>query len=128
MSYSCQATQLTPSISLDEVGGTLRIEGECYPENPTAFFAPVMAAVRGVFSAGRSHKLHVHLHLTYVNSASVVWLHRLLTCFDEFAQRGGATRVVWEYEEDDDSALDLMEDLKMGLCHLDIAEQPLPGF
>jgi hypothetical protein len=127
MSYSCQATQLTPSISLDEIGGILRIEGECYPENPTAFFAPVMAAVQGACSRSRSHELDVRLHLTYVNSASVVWFHRLLTCLDEFAQRGGATRVVWEYEEEDDSALDLIEDLRMGLRHLDITEQPLVG-
>ena len=124
MSYSCQATQLTPSISLDEEDGTLRIEGECYPENPTTFFAPVMAAVRAACTAG-SHALQVHLHLTYVNSASVVWFHRLLSCLDEFARCGGTTRVVWEYDEDDDSALDLIEDLKMGIRHLDITEHPL---
>ena len=124
MDFSCQATTLTPSVWLDAEGRALRIEGECYPENPAAFFRPLVEALDAVrLEAGPS--LEVRCRLTYVNSASLAWFRRILAWLDANSREGGELRVVWEYDEGDDGALELAYDLTSGLPHVDLVEQRL---
>jgi len=125
MDFSCQATALTPSVSLDARQRTLRIEGECYPENPAAFFQPIVEALQAA-CLEVPPRLVVHCRLTYVNSASLAWLRRILAWLDGRSQEGGELRVVWEYDEEDDGALELAHDLTSGLHHIDLVEQRLP--
>jgi len=116
-----RATELTPSVLLDERRGILRIEGECYPKNPAAFFAPLVAAITAMCRLDSLPEIEVHLHLTYVNRASIAWLRRILVYLDEQARRGPALR---KYEDEDDSAREMAEDLISGLRHTDLTELP----
>jgi hypothetical protein len=68
-------TALTPEVSLDPARGTLRIAGECYPEDPRIFFGPLLAAL-GDHLTRLPERLEATLQLSYVNSASTMWLRR----------------------------------------------------
>lgn len=117
-------TPLTPEVALDPERSTLRIVGECYPEDPTVFFGPLLAAVRSDTEAPPSH-LDVALRLSYVNSASAIWLRRILVELDALASAGTPVNVTWEYDQEDDIALELGQDLAHRLVALSFVEQPI---
>jgi len=125
MNFSCHATSLTPSVLLDARERKLRIEGECYPENPAAFFEPLVAALQAAHVEA-APAFEVRCRLTYVNSASLAWLRRILTWLDRGSGGGGERgelRVVWEYDEEDDGAAELAQDLTSGLHHVELVEE-----
>lgn len=122
--FSCEATTLTPSVHFDN-DRRLHIEGECYPENPAHFFTPIAAAIRNACADQASRPIEVRCRLTYVNSASLAWFRRILVWMDRQAQRGDDLRLVWEYEEGDDTALETAHDLISGLGRIELVEKPL---
>lgn len=117
-------TPLTPEVALDPVAGTLRAVGECYPEDPSVFFGPLLAALRD--EAGpRPALVDARLELSYVNSASAIWLRRVFLALDALAAAGTEVNVAWAYDPEDDIALELGHDLCHQLHHLLFQEQPL---
>ena len=63
------ATSRTPAVKLDLKAKSLKIEGESYPEDVTAFYSPIMQAVHDYFNKGHD-RLNVEIHLIYFNSSS----------------------------------------------------------
>ncbi len=122
--FHSHPSPLTPEVELDPARGTLRIVGECYPEDPTVFFGPILAAI-----ASRAEPppvdLDVSFRLTYVNSASAIWLRRILVALDALAGTGVCVHVTWEYDEDDDVTLELGHDLSYQLHRVLFLEAPV---
>jgi hypothetical protein len=116
---------LTPEVTLDPARGSLRISGECYPEDPGVFFGPLLASLWPAPAGARPARLETTLRLSYVNSASTMWLRRLLSVLDTLAAEGTAVVVSWEYDPEDDVALELGQDLTYELRHLLVTERPI---
>ena len=79
-----EATSRTPAVTLDPVAGKLVIAGESYPEDITAFYAQLTAALAAYFDGG-AEALDTEIRLTYFNSSSARALMELLELLDEAA-------------------------------------------
>lgn len=106
----------TPAISFDHERGTLRIEGESYPENAMEFYRPVLESLN-IFVEEREIALEVEFRMLYFNSSSSKCLLDLFDILEEYAASGKKVTVNWYYQEDDEdikeSGEDFAEDLKL---------------
>lgn len=118
-------TNVTPEVSFRPDDGVLVMSGECYPENPSPFFAPILSAVEGHFRTSRLRTFDARFHLTYVNSASTKALRRLFGTLNAMAEHGFSVTVSWEHDALDDAAAELGEDLAAGLARIDYRAEPL---
>jgi hypothetical protein len=119
-------TENTPEIIFDTPSNSLYIEGECYPENPAAFFQPFLAAVQAYLEHNRPARFHARFRLSYVNSASTKSMRQLFIAFNEAAKVGCSVDIDWEFDQDDDAIQDLGEDLMygLGISYVDFHEVP----
>lgn len=90
------ATDTTPAVRFDASKDLLRFEGESYPEDVTAFYAPLLEWLRAHLATGRPLKLE--LAFTYLNTSSTKALLDLLLVLDEHHRRGGTVSVEWHYQ------------------------------
>jgi hypothetical protein len=119
------ATTVTPLVEFDSDRGHLLMSGECYPENPTPFFAPIFAAVEGHFRRTTLREFEARFRLSYVNSASTKALRRLFGVLNAMAEHGISVSVAWVHDPDDDTAVELGEDLAAGLVRLGFHAEPV---
>lgn len=105
-----EATSRTPAVTLDPVAGKLVIAGESYPEDITAFYAQLTAALAAYFDGG-AEALDTEIRLTYFNSSSARALMELLEQLDEAAGAGSAVTVNWYCDPDDDITREFAEDI-----------------
>jgi len=116
---SMDRTTVTPEVTFRPDEALLVMMGECYPENPSPFFNPILGAVESHFRASRLPAFDARFRLTYVNSASTRALRRLFGVLNAMAEHGVAVTVTWEHDALDDAAAELGEDLASGLMRLD---------
>jgi hypothetical protein len=107
----------TPAITFDHEAGTLRIEGESYPENAMEFYRPVLESLNA-FVEERSIPLSVAFKMLYFNSSSSKCLLDLFDILEEYAAaKQQPVTVSWYYQEDDEdikeSGEDFAEDLEL---------------
>jgi hypothetical protein len=123
-----QATNLTPTVTFLPESGTLWLSGECYPENPAAFFSPIFAALERYFRSSPTGEFELRCELAYVNSASSKALRRMFGLLDAMGHHGLRAQVIWVHEPDDETMVELGRDLSAGLHfidYLEIAVEPL---
>ncbi len=108
-------TEHTPEIIFDPANSSLFIEGECYPENPNAFFQPLIATLDSYFKTSRPVNFTARIRLAYVNSASTKSMRHLFMVLNDAAKAGWGVDIDWEFDQDDDAIQDLGEDLMHGL-------------
>lgn len=99
------ATETTPRVRFDAAISVLRIEGESYPEDVVAFYAPVVGWLRG-YLASSPAALTVQFSLRYLNTSSSKALLDLLLVLDEHHRAGGIVAVEWHY----DPAVEVMQE------------------
>lgn len=126
-SFHVEATPLTPDVHLDERAERLLLAGDCYPENPVAFFAPIFRALEEHLAAARPAGFEADFRLRYVNSASTVALHRLFTLLDLASAAGTRVRITWIHDPEDDVNEELGQDLTSGCRHAEVAHQAIPA-
>ncbi len=119
-----ETTALTPRVTLDPAEHRLVLEGDCYPEDPAAFFGPMLEALREYLAGDVGERLSVVLRLCYVNSSSAKALRRLLVTLDGAAAQGRPIHVCWDHEADDEVGEELGRDLTDELYHLDVTLRP----
>ena len=124
-SLQLAATTVTPQVTFDPDRGLLVMSGECYPENPTPFFAPIFAALEGHFRQTTLREFEARLRLSYVNSASTKALRRLFGLLHAMAEHGVIVSVAWQHDPDDDAVAELGEDLAAGLVRLGFHADPV---
>lgn len=118
-------TTLTPSVVFRPEAGTLSLVGECYPENPTAFFGPIFAALERHFRSAPPGEFELRCELAYVNSASTKALRRMFGLLDAMGQHGTRVRAVWVHEPGDETMIELGQDLAAGLHFVDYVEEEI---
>jgi hypothetical protein len=113
---SLAPTAATPGVRFAPAEQHLSLEGDCYPENPRAFFAPLLGAL-AAYASGASGAppaaFLADVHLRYVNSASTVALRQLFVELDRLASWGTRVEVRWMYDVDDDVGEELGKDLAL---------------
>jgi hypothetical protein len=122
--YQLPRSKVTPLVHLDGASNRLVFEGDCYPENPVAFFGPFLETVAAHLDGARPTKFVADFKLRYVNSASTVTLHRLFTLLDRAAERGAHILVNWVHDPDDDVNEELGYDLSRDCRHVEVVHVP----
>jgi hypothetical protein len=118
--YQLPRSKLTPLVRLDGVSNRLVFEGDCYPENPVAFFGPFLTTFEEHLEHARPTEFVADFRLRYVNSASTVTLHQLLALLDRAAERGSHVHVNWVHDPDDDVNEELGHDLARDCRHFEV--------
>jgi hypothetical protein len=126
-SFQIDATPITPAVHLDERAHRLVLEGDCYPENPVAFFEPIFGALEDHLATARPAAFGADFRLRYVNSASTVALHRLFSVLDLATEAGTRVRITWVHDPEDDVNEELGQDLSSGCHHAEFDQQAVPA-
>jgi hypothetical protein len=75
MHFHLASTLHTPEVQINLAERTFLMRGACFPENAAEFFEPVMQFLKENLPQLNPLHLHLHLELTYLNSAAkkVLW-------------------------------------------------------
>ncbi|AEF91920.1 Domain of unknown function DUF1987-containing protein [Delftia sp. Cs1-4] len=119
-----ERTSVTPEVVFSPAEQLLRIEGECYPENPLPFFNPLLVMLGQYFEASQPARFVAEVKLQYINSASTMGLRSLFELLDQAGQKGTDIRVVWAFDEEDDAIEELGADLVEDFANLVLERQP----
>ena len=101
-----EATEYTPKIFFDCENNILEIKGTSYPENASAFYAPVFSWLEEYFSQLNNEDVTVNIEIVYFNSNSWKILAGFFELLDKVALKGRDITVNWIYEEDDEDMLE----------------------
>lgn len=119
------ATQFTPEVRWSPAGGMLTMRGESYPENVLSFYAPILDRINTCLETGKLALLRVEMHITYYNSASAKAFHRIFHMLNKAAETGCAIRLRWHYDEEDDMARDLGNDIREDFPAILVEDVPI---
>ena len=109
MLLNIAATDRTPEIILTLQPAKLRIKGESYPEDVSAFYGQVIQAVNALVESPTG-SLDVEIQLIYINSSSIKALFRIFEGFEEYRKKDQNVSIQWFADEDDDIMQELGED------------------
>ena len=104
-----EGTEETPSIEFDANEGRLLIKGRSIPENPIAFYAPLIESLSN-YHKSPSSKTKVDFQLEYFNTSSSKCILEILKQLQTLSAGGNSVEVDWYYDEDDDEILEIGED------------------
>ena len=113
------ATERTPEIDFDFESSCLRIKGESYPEDFTAFYGPVLAAIDEYLEALGQGACRVDFEFIYFNSSSAKAVMTILDKFDDAGKNGASISIYWRHDEEDDAMEELGEEFGEDLEHVD---------
>lgn len=105
------ATPSTPAIDFDPATGTLRLVGESYPENAFEYFRPLLGWVARFVDEGAT-PIVAEIALSYLNTSSIKSVMDLLDLLEAAHRRGRQVTVRWSYAEDNERALEMIEEFK----------------
>lgn len=108
---SIAGTQSTPTISASWETGTLRMDGDSYPENSFEFFGVVLDWVEGYLAASGAPLL-LELRLAYMNTSSVKAMMDIFDMLEDAHQRGRSVTVNWFYDARNERIADLAEEFR----------------
>lgn len=114
--WTIEATDRSPNVILDRQDSILRIDGRSYPEEGMDFFDPILVRFRTLQASENPIRV-VHVRLEYYNSATSKALAELFTSLVLAKNNGHDTKVIWEFEEDDDG---IQEDIDMFIDAFDL--------
>nr|WP_320131781.1 DUF1987 domain-containing protein [uncultured Holophaga sp.] len=123
--FHSPATSMTPEVTLLGAEHRLSIAGECYPENPLIFFAPLFQALKDHLDDLGSGSFTATIHLKYVNSAATKAFRQIFKLLDAAATTGASVTVEWVFDAEDDALQELGQDLAEDMGFLDYRECPL---
>lgn len=109
MGLLIEETRTTPFIKIDK--GEIRIKGRSIPEDAFEFYEPILQACISYVKSPPGHT-DINIHLDYVNSGSKKFLTNILTVLEDSYLKGKSFKINWHYDVDDESMLDLGNDLK----------------
>lgn len=109
MSLVIEKSVDTPYIQLEE--GFIKMEGQLMPENILLFFKPIEEWINNYLKKPAKFT-KIELDLSYLNSCSTKRLCDMLRSFNEQYIKGFDMKVLWTYEEGDDTVQEIGDDLK----------------
>ena len=108
------ATANTPGVIYDSDSGFISIEGRSIPENPSEFYTQLSDWTISILSKPYP-KILMEFRLDYINSSSAKQILNYLRGVRDKVFDGWDCRIVWYYEDDDESILELGQHLKSTL-------------
>ncbi len=103
-----QPTFNTPTISFNADTGKLFLKGRSIPEDPGEFYERIFHWLEEYFGGTRK-ETELEFQLEYANSGSTKYILEILKEIYRLSSGGKDVRVVWCYEEDDESIEELGE-------------------
>lgn len=119
------ATAFTPEVLLSPCQRLLSLKGESYPENVLSFYAPLLERLRALLEDGGLPALRVEMHISYYNSASAKALHRFFQLLNRAGERGCAVKLIWCFDEEDDLARDLGNNIREDFPAIEFEDRSL---
>ncbi|MFN8207394.1 MAG: DUF1987 domain-containing protein [Bacteroidales bacterium] len=104
-------TNKTPTIIFNAQSGVLEIRGTSIPENPMAFYQPVIDWVDKYSEKPRN--TIVNIDLEYFNTSSSKILLNIFKAIARVRQAGCELEINWYFEEDDEEAIESGHDFSM---------------
>ena len=117
-SLTIAATERSPEVDFDFERGRLALRGESYPEDASAVFGPIFAALDRFLSESAGRDLTFEFDLTYFNSSSAKALMNMFQLLDRAAAQGTRVAVSWLYAAEDDTMKEFGEDFSEDLEHV----------
>jgi len=106
-----EATKYTPEITLDSKG-VMEMRGKSYPENTFDFYAPVMQWLKDYFAGSPADESVFNMEIIYFNSSSSKLFYDLFDMLEEETENGRKITVNWEYDPENENALEAGEDFQ----------------
>lgn len=107
-------TRSSPQIHLRWETAEMSIEGQSYPENAARFYQPVFDWLTSRL-ATLDKTMVLSLKLGYLNTGSTKMVLMLLDMLQEAHETGHKVRVEWHYDEENEDALGVGEELSEDL-------------
>lgn len=120
--YKSEGTGKTPAINFDPLAKSLLIKGRSIPEDPIAFYGPLMEALSNC-SAASLPRFDVTINLEYFNTSSSRCIYNIFKKLELISKEGSSIVINWAYEEGDDEMLEVGEDFR---AILDVPFKMLP--
>jgi hypothetical protein len=117
------ATERSPEVDFDFDNHRLRLCGESYPEDVSAFYGPIFEALDQYLRQLGDGACVFDFELIYFNSSSAKAIMSLVERLDEVAAKGAAVTVNWYYDEEDDTMRELGLEFGEDLGHVDFHVQ-----
>lgn len=89
----------TPAINLNPKTETFTIRGKSFPENPAAFYMPILDWFNE-YAEQPNEKTDLHCHIQYMNSASNKMVFEIFHILEKAAKLSDVT-IFWHCEKDD---------------------------
>ncbi|HLO77965.1 MAG TPA: DUF1987 domain-containing protein [Magnetospirillum sp.] len=112
------ATERSPEVDFDFATGRLSLKGESYPEDASAVFGPIFAALERFLGDAAGKDVQFDFDLIYFNSSSAKALMNMFQLLDAAAGRGIKVVVNWHYAADDETMQEFGEDFSEDLEHV----------
>ncbi|MEE4198000.1 MAG: DUF1987 domain-containing protein [Bacteroidales bacterium] len=109
MSLTIEQKIDTPYVHLEK--GLIEISGRLLPENVLVFFNPIDNWILKYLEHPAPFT-QINLSLSYINSCSTKHLSDLLKALDDKYQQGFNMKITYSYEEGDESAFEVGQDLE----------------
>lgn len=106
-----RGTQETPEIIFDPQKDEFSISGNSLPEDVIAFYDEVNQWLEK-YVKSPNPVTHLHVRMTYYNSASSKAMSTIMGLFEKTQNTGGKTYVHWHYLDDDEDMLDAGKELE----------------
>lgn len=101
----------TPSIDFNSETGVLKLFGRSIPENPLKFYQPIENWIEK-FLQTNPFNIEFQIHLDYLNTHSTECVLILIKKLETYTKQSNAkSKIVWNFDEDDEDMQDLGEDL-----------------
>jgi len=116
-------TAETPEVKFLYSEQRLSIQGESYPENAMAFYAPLRAGLQSyLIQLSDQTAVEMHFSLKYFNSSSTKLLRSLISLLNDSAIAGKKITAHWYHDPEDDMMMEFGEDLQdeFGALHINV--------
>ncbi len=114
------ATSDTPEINFKFSNNTLSMSGEAYPENGVEFFRPILRQLQSHLKSLSGDTVEFNFQLTYFNSVSTKIFYSMFELLNEYAKaHPNCVLLNWHHDEDDDTILELGQDIQEDFTWID---------
>ena len=104
-----EGTKSTPSVVIEQ--GFIEIKGRSIPEDSHDFFSPIITEIQ-TFAEALADKTEIRFRLEYINSGSKKYISTILGILNDMYLQGKDISILWHYDYDDESMLELGNDFR----------------
>jgi len=112
------AMERSPEVDFRFLENRLSLRGEAYPEDPAAFFGPLLKRLSSHCEAIRGQELQVEFRLDYFNTSSAKALMNMIQILENAVRAGTRVTLRWCFQKDDEVMREFGEDFSMELEHV----------